>query len=101
LYRKEIKDKNTYKLISSSFRFKCSSTFWGGGGGGGLVGWETFLYNDEVEAVREIPSIMASGIQSLTSLGLGSLLYLYNTIWITYYYQIDLINIKTSHNINY
>lgn len=76
MYQKEIKDKNTYKLISSSFRLKCSSTFWGGGGGGGLLGWETFLYSDEVEAVREIPSIMASGIHSLTSLGLGSLLYL-------------------------
>lgn len=69
---------------------KCSLTFWGGGGGGGLVGWETFLYNDEVEAVREIPSELASGIHSLTSLGLGSLLYLNNTIWI-----ISLINIKT------
>lgn len=47
-----------------------------GGGGGGLLGWETFLYNDDVDAVREIPSTFTSGIHSLTSLGLGSLLYL-------------------------
>lgn len=35
----EIGKKNTYKLISSSFRLKYSSTFGGdGGGGGGLLG---------------------------------------------------------------
>lgn len=58
---------------------KCSSTFeGGGGGGGGFFGCETFLYNDDVDAVREIQSEFTSGIHPLTSLGLGSLLYLNN-----------------------
>lgn len=60
---------------------KCSSTFeGGGGGGGGLLGWETLLYNDDADAVREIPSEFTSGIHPLTKFGLGSLLYLNKTI---------------------
>lgn len=64
----------SYKLFSL-FIFRCWSSF-GGGCGGGLLGWDTFLYKDDVDAVREIPSEFISGTHSLTSLGLGSLLYL-------------------------
>lgn len=71
---------NTNISISSSFLFGFSWTF-GGGGGGGLLGWETFLYNDDVDAVREIPSEFTFGIQPLTSFGLGSLLYLNNAFY--------------------
>lgn len=58
----------------------CSLTFEGGGGGGGLLGWETLLYNDDADAVREIQSEFTSGIHPLTKFGLGSLLYLNKTI---------------------